>query len=151
MDPNTSKSQSRWVVFYAGCPIIWLFKLQSQTTQSTTEAEYIAMSMAFCGIIPIMDLIQEVKDCHIPVICSKPHIYWNVFEDNVGALELARLPKLRPHTKHINVCYQHFFKFEQKGLVKIFPVGTLDQIADVLTKALAQNNFVHHCINLCGK
>jgi hypothetical protein len=26
-DPSTSKSQSGWVVFYAGCPIIWAYKL----------------------------------------------------------------------------------------------------------------------------
>jgi hypothetical protein len=38
-----------------------------------------------------------------------------------------------------------------KGLIKIFPVGTSDQIADVLAKALPQNSFVCHRIHLCGK
>ncbi len=85
-----------------------LSQLQPQTALSTTEAEAIAMSMTLCNVIPIMDLIQEMKDRHIPVICSKPYVYCNVFEDNAGAMELARLPKLHPHTKHINVCYHHF-------------------------------------------
>jgi hypothetical protein len=151
INPRTSKSHSRWVVFYAGCPIIWASKLQSQTALSTTEAEYIAMSMALHDVIPIMDLIQEMKDRHIPVICSKPYVYCKVFEDNAGALELARLPKLRPCTKHINVYYHHFPEHVRKGLIKIFPVGTSNQIADVLTKALPQNNFVCHRIHLCGK
>jgi hypothetical protein len=75
IDPSTSKSQNGWVVFYAGCPIIWASKLQSQTALSTTEAEYIAMAMALHDIIPIMDLIEEMKECHIPVICSKPYVY----------------------------------------------------------------------------
>jgi hypothetical protein len=75
VNPSTSKSHSGWLVFYAGCPIIWASKLQSQTALSTTEAEYIAMSMALCDVIPIMDLIQEMKDRHIPVICSKPYFY----------------------------------------------------------------------------
>jgi hypothetical protein len=135
VNPSTSKSCSGWVVFYAGCPIIWASKLQSQTALSTTEAEYIAMSMALCEVIPIMDLIQEMKDRHILVICSKPYIYCKVFNNNAGALELARLPKLHPRTKHINVCYHHFHEHVQKGVIKIFPVGTSDQIADVLTKA----------------
>ncbi len=37
-----------------------------------------------------------------------------VFEDNSGALELARLHKLR-RTKHINVCYHHFREHVRKG------------------------------------
>jgi hypothetical protein len=108
------------------------------------------MSMALRDVIPIMDLIQEMKDWHIPVSCSK-HVYCKVLEDNAGVLELARLPKLRPRTKQINVCYHHFREHVFKGLIKIFPVGTSDQIADMLTKALPQNNFVCHRVHLCKK
>jgi hypothetical protein len=151
VDPSTSKSCSGWVVFYAGSPIIWASKLQTQTALSTTEAEYIAMSMSLRDVIPIMELIKEMKEHNIPVLCTKLYVYCKVFEDNSGALELARLPKLCPCTKHINVCYHHFCKHVRKGLIKIFPVGTSDQTADILTKALAQNNFVHHCFHLCGK
>jgi hypothetical protein len=60
-------------------------------------------------------------------------------------LELARLPKLRLRTKHINVCYHHFREHVRKGLIKIFPIDMKDQIADSLTKALAQNDFQRHC------
>jgi hypothetical protein len=42
VDPTTSKSQSGWIIFYAGCPVSWASKLQSQVAMSTTEAEYIA-------------------------------------------------------------------------------------------------------------
>ncbi len=82
------------------------------------------MSMALRDVIQIMDLIQEMKDWHIPVICYKPYIYCKVFEENAGALELTRLPKLCPRTKHINVCYHHFREHVRKELIKIFPVGT---------------------------
>jgi hypothetical protein len=70
VDPSTSKSHSGWVIFYAGCPIIWASKLQIQTALSTTEAEYIAMSMSFRDVIPIMELIKEMKEHNIPVICT---------------------------------------------------------------------------------
>jgi len=151
VDPSTSKSRSGWVVFYAGCPVCWASKLQSQVALSTTEAEYIAMSQALRDVIPVMNLIQEMKEKGFHVICTLPNVYCKVFEDNSGALELARLPKLRPRTKHINVCYHHFREHVRKGLIKIFPVSTKDQIADALTKALAQNDFTRHRRYLCGK
>jgi hypothetical protein len=102
------------------------------------------MSQSLRAVIPVMNLLQEMREQDYQVICTKPHVYCKVFEDNSGALELARLPKLRPRTKHINVCYHHFREHVCKGLIKIFPIDTKDQIADALTKALAQNDFRSH-------
>ncbi len=112
---------------------------------------YIAMSQALRDVLPIMFLIQEKKTKGLQVICTKSYIYCKVFKDNSGVLELARLPKLRPRTKHIIVCYHHFHKHVQNGLIKIFLIGTKDQTADVLTKALPWNNFQHHHHHMCGQ
>ncbi len=71
-------------------------------------------------------------------------MYCTVFEDNSGALKLARLPKLHPRNEHINVCYHHFHENLQKELIKVFPVDTKDQIAHALTEPLAQNDFQRH-------
>jgi hypothetical protein len=131
-------------------PVSWASKLQSQIALSTTEAEYIAMSQALRDIILIMNLLQEMREQDFKVICIKSYVFCKVFEDNAGALELAGLPKLRPRTKHINVCYHHFHKHVHKGLIKIFPIDTNDQIADALTKALAQNDFQCHHRYMCG-
>jgi hypothetical protein len=118
---------------------------------STTEAEYIAMSQSLRDVIPVMNLLQEMRERDYQVICTEPHVYCKEFKDNLGALELARLPKLRPRIKHINVCYHHFRKHVRKGLIKIFPIDTKDQIADALTKPLAQNDFQRHRCFMCGK
>jgi hypothetical protein len=133
VDPSTAKSQSGWIIFYAGCSIAWASKLQSQVALSTTEAEHIAMSQALRDVIPIMGLLQEMRELGYQVLCAEPYIYCKVFEDNSGALELAQLSKIRPRTKHINVVYQHFCEHVRKGLIKIFPVSTKDQIADIFT------------------
>jgi hypothetical protein len=50
------------IVFYAGFLVCWASKLQSQVTLLTTEAEYIAMSQALRDIIPIMGLLQEMRE-----------------------------------------------------------------------------------------
>ncbi len=120
MDPSTAKSQSSRIIFYAGCPVSWASKLQLQVALSTTEAEYIAMSQSLCDVIPIMNLLQGMREQDYQDICTT-HIYCEVFENNSGALELARLLKLRPRTKHINICYHHFCKHVHKGLIKIYP------------------------------
>ncbi len=92
-----------------------------------------------------MNLLQGLREQNFQVICTEPHVYCKVFEDNSGALELARLSKLHPRTKHINVCYHHFCEHVRK------PIDTKDQIADALTKALAPNDFQHHHRYMCGK
>jgi hypothetical protein len=84
------------------------------------------MLQALRNVIPVMNLLQEVKEQNFKVICIKPYVYCKVFEDNAGALELARLPKLHPRTRHINVCYHHFCQHVQKGLIKIFSIDTKD-------------------------
>ena len=84
------------------------------------------------------------------IISEQPRIYCKAFEDNSGVLELSLLPKLCLWTKHINVCYHHFCKHVRKGLIKIYPIDTQDQVADVLTKPLPQTSFCHHRAIMCG-
>ncbi len=62
IDHSNAKSRSGWIIFYAGCPVSWASKLQSQIALSTTKAEYITMSQALCDVIPIMNLLQEMRE-----------------------------------------------------------------------------------------
>ncbi len=108
------------------------------------------MSQALRDVIPIMNLLQEMRERNFKVVCIEPYVYCKVFEDIAGALELAKLPKLHPKTKHINDCYHQFQKHVQKGLIKICPINTKDQIADALMKTLVHNDVQHHRRHMCG-
>ena len=44
-DSSTAKSRTGYIILYAGCPIIWCSKLQTQVSLSTTEAEYVSLSL----------------------------------------------------------------------------------------------------------
>lgn len=44
IDASTDNSRSGFIILYAGCPLTWFSKLQTQVSLSTTEAEYIALS-----------------------------------------------------------------------------------------------------------
>ena len=109
------------------------------------------MSSSLRDVIPIMDLVAKIRAHNFQVICTAPYVFCTVFEDNAGALELERLPKLRPHTKHLNECYHHFHEHVFHGKIKIFPISTNDQIADLFNRALAQNTFVKHHTHMCGE
>jgi hypothetical protein len=66
VNSSTAKSQSECIIFYAGCPISWASKLQSQVALSTTEAEYIAMSQSLCDVIPVMNLLKGNEGARLP-------------------------------------------------------------------------------------
>jgi len=99
VDPSTSKSRSGWIIFYAGCPISWASKLQSQVELYTTKAEYIAMSQALRDVIPMMGLLQEMREQDFKVLCTEPYVCCKVFEGNSGTLEPARFHELCPRSK----------------------------------------------------
>ena len=71
-------------------------------------AEYIALSLALRNVIPIMELMDNLKDPGYDLISNNTIVYFNSFEDNSGATEITLLPKMRQHTKKINIIYHHF-------------------------------------------
>jgi hypothetical protein len=71
-----------------------------------------------------MQLVKEMNDNGITTYSGIPKVYCKAFEDNSGALEIARTHKMRPRTKHINLVYHHFRSFVKKGLVVIWPIKT---------------------------
>ena len=75
VDPSIAKSRSRWIIFYAGCPVSRASTLESQIVLSTAEAEYITMSQALHDVIPFMNLLQEMREQNFKVICIKPYVY----------------------------------------------------------------------------
>jgi hypothetical protein len=105
---DTARSRTGFILKYAGCPLLWASRLQSEIALSTTESEYISLSSALREVIPIMHLIRELRDAGFTYTQHKPRIYCKAFEDNSGALEMAKTPKMRPRTKHINIKYHHF-------------------------------------------
>ena len=140
-DPMTAKSRSGWIIQYAGCPITWASKLQTLTALSTTKAEYVALLMAMRKQLPLIQLLKEVVAHKVDTNLQPTTIHCKAFEDNSGALEMAKVPKMRPRTKHLNNVYHHFHESVQNNEVTLIAVSTNDQLADLLTKPLPNNLF----------
>jgi hypothetical protein len=141
-DPSTARSRMGYIITYAGCPMHWSSKNQTEIALSTTEAEYIALSQAMREALPIIWLMEEAKQQGIPVLNATPKVHCKVFEDNAGAIEIANVSKMRPRMKHLNIKYHHFREEVRKGTISINHTKTEDQIADIFTKPLPEVPFV---------
>ena len=148
-NPECVLSRTGFVISYAGCPVYWCSKLQSEITLSTTESEYVALSMAMREVLPFMNLMTEISD-FLPVKSDKPKFYCTVWEDNRSCIKVAESPKFTPRTKHIALKYHHFRRFVHDGTLVINPIDTLEQLVDILTKPLDGVKFRYLRKKLCG-
>jgi hypothetical protein len=145
-DPISAKSRTGYVLSLAGCPLMWVSKLQTETSVSTMMAEYVALSTAMRDMLPLKAMVEAVAkavtgDDTVDVVCKS-----DVWEDNNGALTVATMPKITPQSKFFNVKL-HFFKehvaTEQHPdrPVRIQKIDTEEQLGDIMTKGLVYDKF----------
>jgi hypothetical protein len=53
-DATTCYSRTGFIIWFAGCPLIWSSKLQTTIALLTIEVEYIALSIALRDVIYVM-------------------------------------------------------------------------------------------------
>ena len=117
---ESAVSCTGYVITFCGCPVHWVSKLQSEIALSTTEAEYIALSMCLRDLLPMRTLLTELTrhfDFGVPSdqalaqhTTIDTHMHQStIFEDNTGCLELANKPdQFGLQTKHIGIKWHHF-------------------------------------------
>ncbi len=129
-----------FVIRYAGCPIGWCSKLQTEIALSTAEAEYIALSQALREVIPLITLMEELSEI-FPLYVNKTDFFCKVWEDNQSCIAMTQSDKFTPRTKHIALKYHHFWSFVDSKKIQISYIPTEDQLADMLTKPLSDGLF----------
>ena len=139
-NPENVMSRTGYLITYAGCPVVWCSKLQTEIALSTMEAEYIALSQAMRQVIPMIQLMEELESI-VPFYNPTPQVRCKLFEDNTSCIIVAESARLTPRTKHIAIKYHHFREFVKSGAVKIYPIGTREQQADIFTKPLDEAQF----------
>jgi hypothetical protein len=149
-DPTTARSRTGYVIQFAGYPIVWASKIQMEIALSVTEAEYIALSTAARGILPLISLAKEAAKAKIIEKVEAPQIRCRIFEDNMGAVEMANVPKMRPRTKHLNIKYHFFRQFVTKGILIVKHIAGEMQVADILMKSLEVMTFQRHRRKIMG-
>ena len=142
-DPTSVKSRTGYVLCLAGCPVIWASKLQSDIALSTMEAEYNALPMALKEFLPLKRLVHTVAQAVEIPLEQEILMRVTVWEDNTGALTLANLEpgRMTPRSKHYGVKYHWFRQHLKPNGIKVLKIDTMDQQADMLTKALRTDKF----------
>ena len=139
-DASNVLSRTGYLIYYAGCPIHWSSKMQSEIALSTAESEYIALSQAMRETIPFMRFMTEL-DIIFPIYLPKPKLFCKIFEDNEACISMATSLKFTPRTKHLALKYHHFRSWVHKGFLEVVHVPTTEQLADTLTKPLEYQLF----------
>lgn len=139
-DINGRKSTSGLLFQVYGNTMLWTSKKQDLVTISTSEAEYVAASLATCDAI---FLTKIMNDLHID-----PHLPVPIHEDNAGCIFIAKNPETK-RSKHIDVKYHFIRECVETKKIELIMTPTANQIADVLTKGLGKKLFLKF-VNLMG-
>ena len=102
-------------------------------SRSSTEAEFRGMTLGICELLWLKFLLQDMGVNHSQLM--------KLFCDNKAARDIAHNPVQHDRTKHVEV--DRFFikeKLDNK-VIEVPPIGTNNQIADILTKAVSSNKF----------
>jgi hypothetical protein len=85
-------------------------------------------------LLPLREIVDEIRR-HMGLSKDYPvRIKSKVFEDNNGCIAVATSPKITPRSKHIGTAY--FFFKEHLDKLEILKVDTKEQKADIFTKAM---------------
>ncbi|KAK8713429.1 hypothetical protein V6N13_148647 [Hibiscus sabdariffa] len=122
--------------------VSWKSSKQDTVADFTTEVEYIAASEAAKEAVWIKKFISELGV--VPSISDAVGLYC----DNNGAIAQAKEPKSHQRSKHILRRFHLIREIIDRGDVEICKVHTDDNIADPLTKPLAQQKHDHHTESL---
>jgi hypothetical protein len=108
----------------ANSTVSWSSKRQRTVAKSSTEAEYIALSLAAQEAIWLQRLLYDVG-----FKIRKPI---TIFEDNQGTIELAKNAKYHNRTKHIDICHHFIRERVQSKEINVVYCRTDDMKADIL-------------------
>lgn len=132
-DIKSTKSTTGFLLFVYGCPVHWCSRLQSIVAQSSAEAEFMAISHAASEIMFLAQLMEETI-----MISSYPV---PMYEDNMAARQNCLTSTSKSRLKHLKRKYLLIKTYVSNKYIDVIKIGTKQQLADILTKALLVNTF----------
>jgi hypothetical protein len=132
-DVDGCRSTTGVLFFLGNNPVTWLSKKQTVVAKSSCEAEYTTSVVAAAQRMWLQHLLEEVTGISVP----RPIIRM----DNTAAIALAKNPILHDRSKHIDVKFHYIRECVERGHVELEHIGTNEELADTLTKALGTKRF----------
>lgn len=114
-------------MFLGGSPISWKTKKQHVVSQSSAEAEYRSMRNALDEVLWLRQLLEDLG--------CKQNQPIRLFCDSQAAIHISNNPVFHERTKHVERDCHAVRDAVQKGVLVMVNIRTLEQPADLLTKA----------------
>ena len=145
-DRDSRKSTSGFVFMLNNGPVSWCSKKQATVALSSTEAEYIALTLTAREATWLRLLMTELhllddNNQYAKVEVIKNECSMAVKGDNQSAIALANNPVLHARTKHIDIQHHYIRDEVSEGRIDLTYIPTESMIADGLTKSLSQVKF----------
>jgi hypothetical protein len=131
--PDTTRSTMGYCFSIGGAVSTWSSRRQKTVSNSSCEAEYIALSEASREALWLRQFLREVH-----LLKPNPTV---LLCDNNGAKALSSDPTHHSRSKHIDVRHHFVRERVEDGSLTIWRVPGYDNVADIFTKALPRPDF----------
>ena len=105
----------------------WSSEKQPVVALLSCEPEYIALAYASQEAVYLSDLLSELTFPQFSAV--------QMYEDNMGALQLSGTTAFSSRTKHICTIYHFLRELVASNKVIVSHVKTTDQLADIFTNS----------------
>ncbi|KAL3720355.1 hypothetical protein ACJRO7_005217 [Eucalyptus globulus] len=132
-DPLDHRSTTGYCFFLGKSLISWRSKKQTTIARSSTEAEYRALADTTSELLWLRWLLEDMGVRHnggTVIHC-----------DNRSAIQIAHNDVFHELTKHIEIDCHFIRSHVLHGDVRLVPISSIDQTADVFTKAHPPERF----------
>ena len=137
-DKDSRNSTSGSVFILNSGSVVWRSIKQSCIADSTMEAEYVAACEAAKEAVWLKSFLKALE---VVPETDKP---MTLYCDNSGAVANAKEPRSHKRSKHIERKYHLIRDIVERGDVEVTKISTVNNLADLFTKALNGRVFEGH-------
>ena len=105
-DPDSCQSVSCYILYVKNVPMIWLSKSEKSTTLSSSEAEFVVLSVVAKDVMFVAQLFKSMQvKAHYPITVQVNKV------ENITTSS---------HTKHVDIRYNYVNKYVKDGVSILF-------------------------------